>query len=119
MQRAAHWHKAKVGVRQTAVVACQQLLHGRNLTGRVTTMDARLTDRELARQIRRQGGHYVMVVTRNHPLMQDDVAAFCSEPHLPADAPERYACATHVTKGHGRLEVRTVECITGWCMDWH
>lgn len=111
--------QAKVGMRQTEVAACQHLLQGRNLAGTVTTMDAGLTDRELARHIRRQGGHYLMVVKRNHPLMQDELAFFFAEPRLPADAHERYACATHVTKGHGRLEVRTMECITGWCVDWH
>ncbi len=110
--------QAKVGARQTEVGACQHLLHGRDLTGTVTTMDAGLTHRELARQIRGQGGQYLMVVKQNHPLMRDEVALFFTEPRLPADAHERYACATSVTKGHGRLEVRTLECLTGWCMDW-
>jgi len=82
--------QAKVGMRQTEGAACQHLLHGRNLTGTVTTMDAGLTDRELARHIRRQGGHYVMVVRWNHPLMQDEVALFFSAPRLPADAHERH-----------------------------
>ncbi len=110
--------QAKVGTRQTEVVACQQLLHCWDLAGTVTTMDAGLTDRNLARQIRRQGGHYLMVVKRNHPLMQDEGALFFSEPRLPAGAHECYDRATRVTKGHGRLEVRTVACITGWCVDW-
>jgi hypothetical protein len=111
--------QAKVSARQTEVTACQHLLQGRNLAGTVTTMDAGLTDRDLARQIRRQGGHYLMVVKRNHPLMQDEVALFFTEPRLPVDAHERYARTTCVTKGHGRLEVRTLECLTGWCVDWH
>ncbi len=111
--------QAKVGTRQTEVAACQHLLHGRHLAGTVTTMDAGLTDRELARQIRRQGGHYLMVVKRNHPLMRDEVALFFTEPRLPADAHERYDRVTSVTKGHGRIEVRTLECMTGWCVDWH
>jgi hypothetical protein len=50
--------------------------------------------------------------------MQDEGALFFSEPRLPAGAHECYDRATRVTKGHGRLEVRTVECITGWCVDW-
>lgn len=110
--------QGNVGTGQTEVAACQHLLQGQDVAGTVTTMDAGLTDRELARHIRRQGGHYLMVVKRNHPLMQDEVALFCTEPHLPADAHERTMCATRVTKGHGRLEVRTLECLTGWCVDW-
>ncbi len=59
-----------------------------------------------------------MVVKQNHPLMRDEIALFFSEPRLPADAHEHYDCTTNVTKGHGRLEVRTLECITGQCTDW-
>jgi len=110
--------QAKVGTQQTEVAACRHLLHKRNLAGTVTTMDAGLTDRELARHIRRQGGHYLMVVKRNHPLMRDEVALFFTEPRLPADAHERYDHVTSVTKGHGRIEVRTLECMSGWCVDW-
>jgi predicted transposase YbfD/YdcC len=110
--------QAKVAAHQTEVRACQPLLRGRKLTGTVTTMDAGLTHRELARQIRTQGGHYVMVVKQNHPQMRDEVALFFTEPRLPADAHERYDCVTQVTKGHGRLDVRTLECMTGWCVDW-
>jgi hypothetical protein len=73
--------QAKVAAHQTEVRACQPLLRGRKLTGTVTTMDAGLTHRELARQIRTQGGHYVMVVKQNHPQMRDEVALFFTEPH--------------------------------------
>ncbi len=110
--------QTNVRARQTEVTACQDLLRGRDLTGTVSTMDAGLTHRELARQIRKQGGHYLMVVKQNHPLMREEVALFFRESRLPADAHERYDRTTHVTKGHGRLEVRTLECLTGWCVDW-
>lgn len=107
-----------VRARQTEVTACQDLLRGYDLTGTLITMDAGLTHRDLARQIRRQGGHYLMVVQQNHPLMRDEGALFFREPHLPADAHERYDRTMQVPKGHGRLEVRTLECFRGWCVDW-
>ena len=111
--------RTKVSARQTEVTACQALLGGRDWRGMVTTMDAGVTHRELARHIRKQGGQYLMVVKQNHPLMRDEGALFFTEPHLPADAHARYACTPSVTKGHGRLEIRTLECLTGWCVDWH
>ena len=111
--------QTKVSARQTEVTACQALLGGRDWRGMVTTMDAGVTHRELARHIRKQGGQYLMVVKQNHPLMRDEGALFFTEPHLPADAHARYACTPSVTKGHGRLEIRTLECLTGWCVDWH
>jgi predicted transposase YbfD/YdcC len=110
--------QAKVAAQHTEVTACQHLLHGRELRGTVTTMDAGLTHRGRAQHIRRQGGHYLMVVKQNHPVMRDEIALFFTAPRLPVDAHERYDCATSVTKGHGRLEVRTLACLTGQCADW-
>jgi predicted transposase YbfD/YdcC len=110
--------QAKVAAQHTEVTACQHLLHGRELRGTVTTMDAGLTHRGRAQHIRRQGGHYLMVVKQNHPVMRDEIALFFTAPRLPVDAHERYDCATSVTKGHGRLEVRTLECLPGQCADW-
>jgi hypothetical protein len=43
------------------------LLAGRDLRGTVTTMDALLTQRAIARQIPEQHGHYLMVVKPNQP----------------------------------------------------
>src|SRR3712207_6630580 len=110
--------QAKVAAQHTEVTACQHLLHGRELRGTVTTMDAGLTHRGRAQHIHRQGGHYLMVVKQNHPVMRDEIALFFTAPRLPVDAHERYDCATSVTKGHGRLEVRTLACLTGQCADW-
>ncbi len=59
--------QTKVAAHQTEVRACQHLLCGRKLTSTVTTMDAGLTHRGRARQIRMQGGQYLMVVKQNHP----------------------------------------------------
>src|SRR5205823_15083324 len=48
--------------KQAEVTASQTLLRQCDLTSSVTTMDAGLTHRGLAQQIRQQGGHYLMMV---------------------------------------------------------
>lgn len=106
-----------VATKQAEVSASQLLLQGRDLHSTVTTMDAGLTHRGLAAQIRQQDGHYLMIVKRNHPQMYAEVATFFTLPGVLADA-ERYDRCRTVAKGHGRLETRTLECLTGQCSDW-
>jgi predicted transposase YbfD/YdcC len=118
-------HESAVTVAQTKVAdkraegsACQQLLTGRDLSGMVITLDAGLTQRKLAEQIRAQHGHYFMVVKKNHPQMYAEIGLFFDLPGIVADA-ECYDRHRSVSKGHGRLETRTVECLSGSCVDWH
>ena len=61
--------QAAVDAKTNEITAVPTLLAGRDLTGTVTTMDALLTQRELAKQILSQGGHYLMVVKKNQPLL--------------------------------------------------
>ena len=117
-------HESGVTVAQTKVAnkraedsACQQLLTGRDLSGMVITLDAGLTQRKLAQQIRAQHGHYFMVVKKNHPQMYAEIAMFFELPGIVADG-ERYDRHCTVSKGHGRLETRTLECLSGSCADW-
>lgn len=84
------------------------LLQGRDLTGTVTTLDAGLTQRKLATQIRAQNGHYLMVVKRNQRQLYAELALFFQTPPLPCEAPWRVV--ETVTKGHGRLETRRLTC---------
>ena len=99
-------------------VASQQLLTGHDLSGTSTTMDAGLTQRSRAQQIRQQNGHSLMVVKKNHPQMDAEVALFFEQPGVLADAAHDDRCRT-VSKGHGRLETRTVECLSASGDDWH
>jgi DDE_Tnp_1-associated/Transposase DDE domain len=61
--------QTEVASKRNEVAASQHLLAGRDLTGTVTTMDAGVTQRKVAQQIRGCGGHYLMVVKKNHPQM--------------------------------------------------
>lgn len=97
-----------VADKSNEITAAPRLLAGWDLRGTVTTMDALLTQRALARQILAQGGHYLMVVKDNQPEVLAAITTLFADPPLAAvaDAAER---ATTCDKGHGRLEVRTLE----------
>jgi len=103
--------------KQAEVTASQTLLRQCDLTSTVTTMDAGLTHRGLAQQIREQGGHYLMMVKKNHPQMYAEIATFFELEGIVADQ-EQFDRVQTVSKGHGRLEIRTLECLSGSCADW-
>jgi predicted transposase YbfD/YdcC len=88
--------------------AVRPLLAGRDLQGVVVTMDAGLTQPQVAQQILAQGGHYLMVVKRNRRQLYDELTWFFDTEPLPCDRPWR--TVTTVNKGHGRLETRRVTC---------
>jgi predicted transposase YbfD/YdcC len=87
------------------------LLADRDLRGTVTTMDALLTQQEIARQILDQGGDYLMVVKRNQPTLFEAIELLFDSPPIPASADE-YLRYTYTNPGHGRIETRTLESST-------
>lgn len=100
---------------QTAVAPQQHesravpvLLAGRDLHGVVITVDAGLASPALAQQILEQGGHYLMVIKRNHGQLYEELTWFFDQPPLPCDLPWREV--TTISKGHGRLETRHLTC---------
>jgi predicted transposase YbfD/YdcC len=88
--------------------AARRLLARRKLAGTVTTVDALLTQRKLAKQIRAQGGHYLMVVKSNQPALLAAIERLFTDPPPLAATDCAEAVAT-CDKGHGRLELRTLE----------
>jgi predicted transposase YbfD/YdcC len=104
----------QVAQKRNEITAVPRLLAGRDLTDTVVTMDALLTQRALAQQIIDQGGHYLMIVKRNQPQLHDDLALFFDLPAIAADH-EHWDQHQTITKGHGRIEVRTLESTTGDC----
>ncbi|MDP9371239.1 MAG: ISAs1 family transposase [Chloroflexota bacterium] len=100
--------QVRVADKSNEITASPRLLAGRDLRGTVTTMDALLTQRGLAAQIRRQGGHYLMAVKENQPALYTAIHRLFSEPVIPL-ASDCAATSTCTEKGHGRLETRTLE----------
>lgn len=109
---AAVCHQLKIVLAQVAVedktneiTAVIPLLRSLVLEGRLVTMDALLTQREVAQEILARKGDYLMVVKENQPqLFQDIAICFDSEPL----ADEIRGTARTIDKGHGRLEVRQI-----------
>lgn len=101
------------------ITVAPELLAGRDLTGTVTTMDALLTQRQIAEQILAQNGDYLMVVKRNQPSLYEAIELLFSSPPIPAGADE-YLCYTYANSGHGRIERRTLESSTALnhYLDW-
>lgn len=102
--------QVRVEKKTNEIGAVPELLKGRDLTGTVTTMDALLTQRTLAQQIRAQHGHYFMVVKRNQKEMYQAIAVlFEHGAWTRAEKAREYQRYRTIDKGHGRLETRTLE----------
>ena len=86
------------------------------LTGRIVTMDALLTQRQVAQTIVEAGGDYVMIVKDNQPQLKADIELVFTLP----PAGDRQESVRTVDSGHGRIETRnltTSEALVGYS-DW-
>jgi predicted transposase YbfD/YdcC len=72
---------------------------------RIVTADALHTQRAFCADVIRFGGHYVLIVKKNHPTLWQDIHTFYTDPQEEADEwkPD-HTC----NKGHGRLEERRI-----------
>lgn len=85
------------------------LLAANDLRGTVVTVDALLTQRQLAQQIIGQGGDYLMVVKDNQPeLFEALTTLFTLKPWLVQEWGQEVWQHATTEKGHGRLETRTL-----------
>lgn len=105
-----------VGEKRNELSAIPPLFAGRDLTDTIITSDALHTQRSFARTIHQAGGyyHYLMIAKANQPQLRDDLALFFALPAIIADH-EQWDRVETVSKGHGRLELRRLECTTGDC----
>jgi predicted transposase YbfD/YdcC len=90
--------------------AVPALLEGRDLHGKVVTLDALHTLRPTARQIRAQKGHYLMIVKKNQATLYDYLDLLFRLPAHPADREVWETVGPTTEKGHGRLETRSLTC---------
>jgi len=107
-QRGQVLAQTQVPTKQHEHVGVRQLLLEQDLTGKVITLDAGLTHPALATQILDQGGDYLMVVKRNQARLYQELTWYFATPPLPCDRP--WQTSATITKGHGRLEARTLSC---------
>jgi predicted transposase YbfD/YdcC len=114
-------NQVAVADKSNEITAVPHLLAKRDLTGTVTTMDALLAQRTLCQQILSQGGHYLVVVKRNHPVLYDDIALlFAGQPWTIDEKARQYQSVHSCQKQHGRIETRILETSTSLAgyLDW-
>lgn len=95
------------------ITAIPKLLAMLELAGATVTIDAMGCQREIARQIREQKGHYVLAVKDNQPVLSTKVRALLDDLILDhakgvAGARVGYFEQSQDTDNHGRVETRRV-----------
>jgi len=86
------------------ITVVETILEQLVLEGRIVTMDALLTQRQVAQTIVDKGGDYVMIVKENQPPLRADIELVFTLPPIGA----RQDTARTVDIGHGRIEQRNV-----------
>ena len=103
-----------VDEKSNEITAIPKLLAMLELSGALVTIDAMGCQKEIARQIREQGGDYVLAVKGNQEHLQEDVIAhFATLDEMADQGQETSPPAAHETqdKGHGRHEQRRCEAV--------
>ena len=111
------WGEVPVDQKTNEIPLFSALLRLLAVKGYLLTMDALLTQRDIAQQIIDSGNDYLMVVKDNQPQLLADIQG-CFEAEPLADEVRGQAQTT--TKDHGRLEVRTIVTSTALneYLDW-
>lgn len=98
--------------KQSEVSAAPTLLGWVDLRNKVVIGDALHTQRQISIQIGKSGGNFLWTVKGNHPQLLQDLQDWFDDrvPLLPGQGcpPKDFRSATVTSKGHGRLEVRTL-----------
>jgi len=102
--------QVEVALKRDERSAVPALLKGRDLRGKVVTLDALHTLRPTARQIRALNGHYLMIVKKNQAGLYAYLDMLFTLPAHPADCEVWDTVGPTTEKGHGRLETRTLTC---------
>ena len=100
--------------KENEISALKPLLTPVLVKGRILTLDAIHTQRELCSKVHRWGGAYVLIAKDNQPTLAEDIADLF-EDRTPDR--RRWVEAETWEKGHGRLEHRRITCspdLNGW-----
>jgi predicted transposase YbfD/YdcC len=90
------------------ITAIPQLLAMLTLSGATVSIDAMGCQREIAAQIRRQGGHYLLAVKDNQPTLHEKVKGLLDGAIIESFAGMQYDYFEETDGGHGRIETRRV-----------
>ena len=100
-----------VDAKANEIVAIPDLLARLDLRDATVSIDAIGCQREIAAQIVKQQGNYLLAVKDNQPTLHRDLIAYAEwarDPNpLPADPRPEFTTFTQIDGGHGRIEERT------------
>ena len=94
------------------ITAIPILLDLLDLKGCTVTIDAMGCQTEIADQIVRRGGNYVLALRGNQPTLYDDIQALFADARAAQQAEYGITSATETVMGHGRVETRTAYVIS-------
>src|SRR5439155_14857929 len=101
-----------VADKSNEITAIPKLLDVLELKGALVTIDAAGCQKEIARQIRDQGGDYLLAVKGNQPTLEAAVQRNFAEALADDFAAVAVDHHTTIEDGHGRHEERYVTVIT-------
>jgi predicted transposase YbfD/YdcC len=99
--------QCNVGEKQNEISALKPLLTPSLVKGRIFSLDAMHTQRQLCAQVHRLEGDYVLIAKDNQSTLREDIADLF-EDRTPDR--RRWQEAETWDKGHGRLEHRQISC---------
>lgn len=100
-----------VDSKENEIVVAPQALSVLDLTGKLISADAMHTQRAFSAQIVDAGGNYIFPVKENQPRLYQDIQQLFTPEHPKpgfGKISTDFSTATQVSKGHGRLEIRTI-----------
>ena len=104
----------KVDDKSNEITAIPKLLKLLNLKGNIVTLDAMGTQKEVATEIIKSEGDYILALKGNHSTLHEDVTDYFTDNIGLAGSDIKVA--KEVDCGHGRIEVR--KCYVTEKIDW-
>jgi predicted transposase YbfD/YdcC len=96
----------KTDRKSNEITAIPELLRLLDVKGCIVTIDAMGCQKKIAKQITRQGGHYILGLKGNQAKLAEDVEEFFACAHRDRFAYLRHDHYKTVEKDHGRIETR-------------
>ena len=95
-----------VGAKENEIVAIPKLLDTLRINGTVITIDAIGTQTEIAKQIKKQKGDYVLAVKGNQPTLHNDIIDYFDDEDLRSKIRETGGYKRTIEKVRGQIEKR-------------
>ena len=102
----------KVDEKSNEITAVPELLALLDIHGCIVSVDALNCQKDIAAQIREQGGDYLLALKENHPHMHEDVCNLFAWAAKVDFADIVHDTCRTVGKGHGRIETRSCTTIS-------